>query len=135
MRTFRFLAVGLAATALAGGALFTAPNASATGLPNIGEGYDNNPHAVWCVQHLINDWVVKNHVDGHTSRPMAEDAVFGNETAYWVKQAQYLWMGLPTDGIVGPQTGQHLIHDTNLTGDNYYGGSGHYCDSYIPTIW
>ncbi len=41
----------------------------------------------------------------------------------------------PVDGIVGPQTGQHLIHDTDVTGDNYYGGSGHYCDGYIPTIW
>lgn len=39
----------------------------------------------------------------------------------------------PADGIVGPRTGHHLIYDTGLTGDNYYGGSGHYCDNYIPT--
>ncbi|MET8782824.1 MULTISPECIES: hypothetical protein [unclassified Streptomyces] len=139
MRTLRFprfLAVGLATAAMAGGALFTAPNASASDLPNIAEGYHNNPHAVWCVQHLINDWAVKSHVNGTTTRPLAEDAVFGNNTANWVKKAQLLWMGVyPVDGIVGPQTGQHLIHDTDVTGDNYYGGSGHYCDGYIPTIW
>ncbi|MFF2993174.1 peptidoglycan-binding protein [Streptomyces sp. NPDC057950] len=138
MRTSRLprsLAVGLAAAAVAGGALFAAPAASASQLPNIAEGYDNNPHAVWCVQHLINDWVIHEHVSGNITRPMDEDGVFGNETASWVKKAQVWWMGLPGDGIVGPHTGQHLIHDTSLTGDNYYGGSGHYCDGFIPTDW
>ncbi len=69
LRLPRFLAVGLATAAMAGGALLTAPNASASDLPNIAEGYHNNPHAVWCVQHLINDWAVKSHVNGTTTGP------------------------------------------------------------------
>jgi hypothetical protein len=42
-------------------------------------------------------------------------------------------MGGDADGIVGPATGNHLIEDTQLTGDTYYGGAGHYCYHLIPT--
>jgi hypothetical protein len=48
------------------------------------------PHAVWCVQHLINDWAVKWHVDGYYSRPMVEDGVFGPWTDYWVSRRDSL---------------------------------------------
>lgn len=123
-----------AVSLLAAVAISQAPNASASQVPNIAYGYDNNPHAVWCVQHLINDWAVKWHVDGYHTRPMAEDGVFGPWTDYWVRRAQDAWMGVPfPDGIVGPATGNHLIEDTQLTGDTYYGGAGHYCFYLIPT--
>ncbi|MER5408483.1 peptidoglycan-binding domain-containing protein [Streptomyces sp. NPDC002769] len=128
----RLVVAGAVSAAVAAGTPALAPTASAKA-PNIAMGYDNNPHAVWCVQHLINDWAVKWHVDGYHSRPMAEDGIFGNWTDYWVRRAQDAWMGGDADGIVGPATGNHLIEDTQLTGDTYYGGAGHYCYYLIPT--
>lgn len=90
----------------------------------IGDGYTNNSHGVWCVQHLIND--TKVFYNGG-SRPMSEDGVWGPQTKSWVIWFQKL-ESLTPDGIVGKETGGYILRD----GDSYYGGHN-YCWTYVPS--
>lgn len=92
--------------------------------PYIGDGYPNNPHGVWCVQHLIND--VYSYYRQRSIRPITEDGVRGPNTKSWVEWFQN-YVGLYPDGIVGRSTGQQLLED----GDSYYGGHN-YCYTYVP---
>ncbi|MEV5600822.1 hypothetical protein AB0L33_05170 [Streptomyces sp. NPDC052299] len=93
----------------------------------IGDGYANNTHGVWCVQHLLNDIAV----DFGYNRPLAEDGIWGPNTRAWVEwyQRSVLFLDHVTvDGIVGKETGGNLL----LGGDQYYGGTN-YCYSYVPS--
>ncbi|MFF7603154.1 peptidoglycan-binding domain-containing protein [Streptomyces mirabilis] len=92
---------------------------------NIGDGYHNNKHAVWCVQHLVNDVAQRN---SH-GRPLAEDGLWGPRTKSWVKWYQGV-EGLPRDGVVGKGTGGWLL----LHGDTYY-GHRNYCYKYVPSVF
>ncbi|MGW3496369.1 peptidoglycan-binding domain-containing protein [Streptomyces sp. NPDC001020] len=102
--------------------------AQAQASPNagyIGDGYANNTHGVWCVQHLLNDVAQ----DSGRGRPLAEDGLWGPNTKSWVKWYQSTSpVGLTPDGIVGKGTGGYLL----LEGDEYYGG-GNYCYNYLPS--
>ena len=112
-------AAGLALTASMGTAH------ASTGAPYVGYGYANNGHAVWCVQHLANDLAL---IFDHPA--ISEDGVWGQQTynqVRWV-QAEFSFLGLKQDGIVGQQTGRVLLE----YGDQYYGGNG-YCMAYVPS--
>ncbi|MEV6010419.1 peptidoglycan-binding domain-containing protein [Streptomyces sp. NPDC051976] len=115
-------AAGLALTASVGSA------SASTSSPYVGYGYTNNPHAVWCVQHLAND-IARDL--GHGT--VAEDGIWGNNTYNQVRWVQtelgpYEFGGVKVDGIVGPQTGYLLLNN----GDEYYGGNN-YCLGYVPS--
>ncbi|MFV5994515.1 peptidoglycan-binding domain-containing protein [Streptomyces sp. NPDC056231] len=93
----------------------------------IGDGYANNTHGVWCVQHLLND-IAYDHGYG---RPLAEDGHWGPDTRSWVMWYQRTapsLFNLTVDGIVGKGTGGYLL----LEGDDYYGGNN-YCYTYVPS--
>ncbi|MFG2112927.1 peptidoglycan-binding protein [Streptomyces sp. NPDC048718] len=91
----------------------------------IGDGYANNTHGVWCVQHLLND--VAEDL-GH-GRPLTEDGQWGPNTKSWVKWYQGTApFNLTADGIVGKSTGGWLL----IEGDQYYGGTN-YCYNYVPS--
>ncbi|MFJ8364579.1 peptidoglycan-binding protein [Streptomyces sp. NPDC093984] len=85
----------------------------------IGDGYANNSHGVWCVQHLLNT--------AGRGADIPEDAVWGPLTKQNVKAFQSAY-GLTVDGIVGKATGQKLLDK----GDPYYGGHN-YCYWYLPS--
>ncbi|MFD8706445.1 peptidoglycan-binding protein [Kitasatospora sp. NPDC059648] len=104
----------------------------------IGAGYTNNPHGVWCAQHNISYWF---HTSGSDHREPAEDGSFGPETKQAIKDFQEE-MGLPQDGVLGPQTGNALMAhgDPAYTGSDmpYRAGGGtstSYCYTYLPTTW
>ncbi|MGY4929416.1 peptidoglycan-binding domain-containing protein [Streptomyces sp. 900105755] len=86
----------------------------------IGDGYANNSHGVWCVQHLLN-------TAQSEGVQIPEDGLWGPITKQDVEQFQYGW-GLTPDGIVGKATGQKLLDK----GDPYYGGHN-YCYTYLPS--
>ncbi|MEU9202046.1 peptidoglycan-binding domain-containing protein [Streptomyces sp. NPDC048332] len=93
----------------------------------IGDGYANNTHGVWCVQHLLNDIASDYGYD----RPLAEDGQWGPDTRSWVMWYQRTapsLFNLTVDGIVGKGTGGYLL----LEGDDYYGGTN-YCYTYVPS--
>ncbi|NUP44354.1 MAG: peptidoglycan-binding protein [Streptomyces sp.] len=93
----------------------------------IGDGYANNTHGVWCVQHLLNDIAY----DHNLGRPLAEDGLWGPATKSWVMWYQSTapsLFNLTVDGIVGKGTGGYIL----LEGDQYYGGTN-YCYSYVPS--
>ncbi|MQS16557.1 peptidoglycan-binding protein [Streptomyces kaniharaensis] len=71
----------------------------------------------------------------------AEDGSFGPETKQAIKNFQEE-MGLPQDGVLGPQTGNALMAhgDPTYTGSDmpYRAGGGtstSYCYTYLPTTW
>ncbi|MER6084233.1 peptidoglycan-binding domain-containing protein [Streptomyces sp. NPDC001833] len=117
----RMLGVAAAMVVLVVGAV---PQAQASpSAAYIGDGYPNNPHGVWCVQHLINDVYEDIYP---RMRPIPEDGLWGPNTKWGVKWFQdqvYLY----PDGIVGRATGQKILEE----GDSYYGGHN-YCYSYVP---
>ncbi|MFD7030974.1 peptidoglycan-binding protein [Streptomyces sp. NPDC059917] len=94
----------------------------------IGDGYANNAHAVWCVQHLYNVFAKEQRDRYHYATPdIAEDAAWGPRTKAAVTLLQS-WYSETQDGIVGPNTGWDLLHL-----DSGYGGKGGYCYQYIPS--
>ncbi|MFH8336341.1 hypothetical protein [Streptomyces sp. AM6-12] len=120
-------AVGVAAATalLAVGAVAQAQASPSAGY--IGDGYANNTHGVWCVQHLVND-VASSKGKG---RPLDEDGKWGPNTKSWVKWYQGAsGHSLDKDGIVGKGTGGWLL----LDGDSYYGGHN-YCYTYVPSYF
>ncbi|MEV7239557.1 hypothetical protein AB0N06_38630 [Streptomyces sp. NPDC051020] len=93
----------------------------------MGDGYANNTHGVWCVQHLLNDVAQ----DAGQGRPLAEDGLWGPNTKSWVKWYQSTSpYNLTSDGVVGKGTGGFLL----LEGDQYYGGRN-YCYDYVPSYF
>jgi hypothetical protein len=125
------------ATAVAGASLFTlaGPASASPSAPSLGDGYDNNTHAVWCVQHNMNAYLKVSTDAGHPA-PVGEDGIWGPQTKAAVQwfQARSIMDGqkLQVDGIVGPLTGDAIV----LAGDPYYVGSyDAYCWQYIPTTY
>ncbi|MGW1070841.1 peptidoglycan-binding domain-containing protein [Streptomyces aureus] len=113
------------AAAVAVMGLSTAPASAVVGAPYIGDGRSNNAHAVWCVQHLVNDYRRRAG-----SPAIAEDSVWGKQTknAVYDFQANTDNTGSP-DGIVGPLTGRGLL---NYDATDTYAGHGP-CFGYLPT--
>ncbi|MGW2424334.1 peptidoglycan-binding domain-containing protein [Streptomyces sp. NPDC001709] len=108
------------------GALATQASASPSA-SYIGDGYPNNIHGVWCVQHLVND-VAYSKGKG---RPLPEEHLWGPQTKKWVEWYQGVsGHGLSQDGIVGKGTGGWLL----LDGDSYYGGYN-YCYDFVPSYF
>ena len=123
----RVTAVALSAATVA--FLATGPANASPSASYIGWGYTNNPHGVWCVQHLINDIYAEQTHTGQ--RPMKEDGLFGAQTDSYIRWFQRQFMGTAAvDGVVGPQTGGGVLKE----GDAYYGGYN-YCYTYVPSDW
>lgn len=112
-----------AAAMVAGATMGTA--GAAEGVGYIGYGNTTSGSGVWCVQHQANSIAAKA---GRAT--VDEDGAWGPKT-----QAQVKWvqdrMGMKTDGIVGPETGNALLR----YGDQYYGGKDGYCTALIPSDW
>ncbi|WP_030245102.1 peptidoglycan-binding protein [Streptomyces sp. NRRL S-350] len=89
----------------------------------IGDNQPDNPHGVWCVQHLINDVARQNN-----RATVDEDSTWGPRT-----KDQVLWfqnfVHVQPDGIVGPFTGDNILY----RGDKTYGGTTGYCFAYVPS--
>ncbi|MEV4739426.1 peptidoglycan-binding domain-containing protein [Streptomyces sp. NPDC049555] len=114
------LVVGTAAL-VAGGLGGTANAAEGAGY--VGYGHTTSGSAVWCVQHQVNSIAAKV---GRAQ--VAEDGKWGPRTDAQVRWYQS-WVGLDSDGVVGPRTGDYLL----AYGDQYYGGLNGYCTSLIPS--
>lgn len=115
-----------ASTALLAGASLGTAHAS-TSAGYIGDGYANNTHGVWCVQHLYNVFAKEQRdIYGYATPDIAEDGQWGKQTKAAVTLFQS-WYHEDQDGIVGPNTGWDLLQL-----DSYYGGRN-YCYWYIPT--
>ncbi|MFB7905703.1 peptidoglycan-binding protein [Kitasatospora sp. NPDC056076] len=126
-----------AALALAGSALLglSGTAGAAPGAPFIGDGYANNTHAVWCVQHNLN-YFLNRTTQADRPAPLAEDGLWGPQTksaVQWLQAHTFIsGRSLLQDGYVGQLTGNAIISD----GDPYYVGSyDAYCWQYIPTTY
>ncbi|MEV5970434.1 peptidoglycan-binding domain-containing protein [Streptomyces sp. NPDC051921] len=114
----------VATTAIAAAAAVGTASAQ-VGAPYVGDGYSNNKNAVWCVQHLVNDY---RRAAGKAA--VAEDSVWGPQTRSAVIDFQANTDNTgPADGIVGPLTGRGLL---NYDATDIYAGHG-YCFGYLPT--
>ncbi|MFE1289781.1 peptidoglycan-binding protein [Streptomyces sp. NPDC058751] len=117
--------VACAAAAVTAMSLSGGTASAATGAPYVGDGYSKNATAVWCVQHLVNDF---RRAAGRAA--VAEDGVWGPQTRSAVVDFQANTDNTgPADGIVGPLTGRGLL---NYDATDIYAGHG-YCYSYLPT--
>ncbi|MFD5815742.1 peptidoglycan-binding domain-containing protein [Streptomyces sp. NPDC127038] len=114
-----------AAAAVAVMSLSAGPASAVVGASYVGDGHSKNAHAVWCVQHLVNDYRRRAG-----SAAIAEDSVWGRQTrdAVYDFQANTDNSG-PADGVVGPLTGRGLL---NYDATDIYAGHG-YCFDYLPT--
>ncbi|OAR23044.1 hypothetical protein A8W25_26340 [Streptomyces sp. ERV7] len=120
----RAAVVGAAAALAVSGLAGTAQ--ARAGAPYIGDGYANNTNAVWCVQHIINNWKASW---GPGAPQIAQDGVWGPQTRQAVIDFQNAFTSNQADGVVGPRTGYAL-----LTNDPKDGYAGHgYCYTYIPS--
>ncbi len=121
-KAFAWLATAAGAALLALGA--AAGSASAFDTADlIGDNRPNNPHGVWCVQHLINDVARQNN-----RATVDEAGVWGPQTKDQVQWFQ-TFVHLQPDGIVGPYTGDNILY----RGGAYYGGKSGYCFTYVPS--
>ncbi|MBT2470251.1 hypothetical protein J7E97_20825 [Streptomyces sp. ISL-66] len=127
------IAVLAASAALLTGVMTAGSASASTTAPYIGNGYTNNTHAVWCVQHMINYAIDRGRYWGVAK--VAEDGVWGPKTRQAVVGVQNGTGGsLNPDGIVGPKTGDMLMFE----GDPYYSGRSAgdgYCHTYLPTSY
>ncbi|WP_042381859.1 peptidoglycan-binding domain-containing protein [Streptacidiphilus melanogenes] len=117
----------VAATALALSTVALAGTAQAsTSAPWLGYGHTTSGTGVWCVQHLVNDYL---RLSGRPT--IAEDSQWGPQTEGAVRGFQQAVYGnLQVDGIVGPQTGSKLMNEDWT--DPYAGPNGQ-CLPYVPT--
>ncbi|MGW0964779.1 peptidoglycan-binding domain-containing protein [Streptomyces sp. NPDC002516] len=113
------------AAAVAVVSLSTGPASAVVGAPYVGDGHSKNATAVWCVQHLVNDYRRRAG-----SPAISEDSVWGPQTrnAVYDFQANTDNTG-PADGVVGPLTGRGLL---NYDATDRFAGHG-YCYGYLPT--
>ncbi|MBD0692399.1 peptidoglycan-binding domain-containing protein [Streptomyces sp. CBMA123] len=128
---------GVVAAAMAGAALLglSGTAGASPSAPTLGDGYADNTHAVWCVQHNLNHFLNTTNQADHPA-PVAEDGIWGPQTksaVQWLQSHTFLsGRSLLPDGFVGPLTGNAIISD----GDPYYVGSyDAYCWQYIPTTY
>ncbi|MBS2539576.1 peptidoglycan-binding protein [Catenulispora sp. NF23] len=123
MRRIRNAAIAAVVTAAAG--LIAVPAAQArVGAGWVGNGETNNPHAVWCVQNML---------DGLGYNAGATDSLWGPNTRAAVLRFQTAYrsvLGTP-DAIVGPSTGDELLDVWAATGHS--NGWGGYCGYWLPT--
>ncbi|MEY9964440.1 peptidoglycan hydrolase-like protein with peptidoglycan-binding domain [Streptacidiphilus sp. MAP12-16] len=129
-------AAAIAATTLV--SMTGAANAS-TNASDIGDGYPNNTHGVWCLQESLN-WFQAHSNDKHqypyAISNLAQDGIWGPQTKQAVTTFQKDLnsgpgggLALSEDGIVGPQTGNAVVA---------YGDTGYtfgYCFQYLPTLY
>jgi hypothetical protein len=104
----------------------------------VGYGQTNNPHAVWCTQHMLN-YIFRTDPLQHHGQ-ISEDSAFGPQTDEAIRYEQRMAHLAQVDGIVGPQTGDVLLN----YGDPTYGirfddqtlttGYG-YCYSLLPSLY
>ncbi|MFL6116691.1 MAG: peptidoglycan-binding protein [Catenulispora sp.] len=121
IRTRIFAAAVILATSL-GTATVTATQAQArVGADWVGPGEPNNPHAVWCVQRILN---VLDHAG------LAEDGSFGPATQGAVNKFQWAHQ-LSGDGIVGPKTGRMLLN--SFASYQHTTVWNPYCSYWLPT--
>lgn len=112
------LATGVTLAALGASALLLAPTASAsTSAPYIR--YGSSGAGVTCVQKAL-------AFGAGLLTPSDVDGQDGPKTTTAIREYQAN-VGIPVDGIVGPQTGDHLMYDEELIG--LYSA----CYPYIPT--
>lgn len=98
---------------------------AAVGADWVGWGETNHPHAVWCVQQLIDDSPAPAYA--------YPDGKFGQQTYTAIQEFQTWaqgqgWDTGGTDGVVGPSTGEVLL-------DSFPDGYDNYCYSYLPTMY
>ncbi|WP_236653683.1 peptidoglycan-binding domain-containing protein [Streptacidiphilus melanogenes] len=128
------ITMGAAALALAASAVGAHASTTASW---IGDGYPNNTHGVWCVQHSLNYFQrTVGPAMKYQIPVIAEDGIWGPQTkrAVVLFQEDMAVGNLQADGVVGPKTGDALIE----TGDQYYNGyngeyATGYCADYVPT--
>lgn len=117
--------VTVVATAAVTASMAVGSASAQVGAPYVGDGYSNNIHAVWCVQHLVNDY---RRAAGEPA--ISEDNLWGPQTRNAVIDFQANTDNTgPADGVVGPLTGRGLL---NYDGTDVYAGHG-YCFGYLPT--
>ncbi|WP_329611789.1 peptidoglycan-binding domain-containing protein [Kitasatospora herbaricolor] len=121
-RNLRRRASAVAGAAALAAALSTGAAHASSSAGYIGDGYANGSKAVWCVQHLANVVAQQN---GRAT--VAEDSVWGPRTKAQVQWFQS-FVGVKSDGIVGPFTGDNLLY----RGDSHGGTSGD-CFPYVPS--
>ncbi|MEU1629831.1 peptidoglycan-binding domain-containing protein [Streptomyces sp. NPDC020096] len=117
----------VAATALTLSTAALAGTAQAsTTAPWLGYGYTTSGSGVWCVQHLVNDYL---RLGGQPT--IGEDGQWGPQTDGAVRNfQQHVFGNLQVDGTVGPQTGSKLL---NVDWTDAYSGPNGYCQQFIPT--
>ncbi|MEU3567861.1 peptidoglycan-binding protein [Kitasatospora sp. NPDC036755] len=99
---------------------------AAPGAPYLGYGHTTSGTGVWCVQHLVNDWL---RLGGRST--IDEDGQWGPKTDGAVRYFQQSILGsAQADGVVGPQTGNKLM---NIDWTDPYGGPDGSCRPFIPT--
>jgi hypothetical protein len=117
--------VAVTALMLSAAGLADTAQASTTA-PWLGYNHTTSGTGVWCVQHLVNDYL---RVDGQAT--IAEDGQWGPNTDGAVRNFQQTVLGSSqADGVVGPQTGSKLM---NYDGTDPYAGPDGSCMPYVPT--
>ncbi|MFD9688928.1 peptidoglycan-binding protein [Kitasatospora sp. NPDC059146] len=118
--------VAAAALTLATVGLTGTAQASTTA-PWLGYGHTTSGTGVWCVQHLVNDYLRAG-----SSPTIDEDSQWGPKTDGAVRDFQaHVYGNLQQDGIVGPQTGSKLL---NYDWTDPYAGPNGSCRPFVPTV-
>ncbi|MFE6868744.1 peptidoglycan-binding protein [Kitasatospora sp. NPDC057692] len=128
MNVMATIGKGAAALATAGASVLglTGSANAVPGAAYLGYGHTTSGTGVWCVQHLVNDYL---RLGGRAT--IAEDGQWGPKTDAAVRSFQQGVLGSgQADGVVGPQTGSKLMN-VDWT-DPYAGPNGH-CLPYVPT--
>ncbi|MFJ9693915.1 peptidoglycan-binding protein [Kitasatospora sp. NPDC101183] len=124
-RTLRRGLVATGALLLSTAAVAGTAQASTTA-PYLGYGRTTSGTGVWCVQHLVNNWL---HLSGQPT--IDQDSQWGPKTDAAVRTFQASVLGSSqADGIVGPQTGTRLL---NVDWNDPYSGPTGSCRPFIPT--
>ncbi|MEU9045960.1 MULTISPECIES: peptidoglycan-binding domain-containing protein [unclassified Kitasatospora] len=114
------VALTLSTAALAGTAQ------ASTTAPYLGYNHTTSGTGVWCVQHLVNDYL---RLSGEAT--ISEDSQWGPQTDAAVRNFQQAVLGSSqADGVVGPRTGSKLM---NVDWTDPYAGPNGSCLPFIPT--
>ncbi|WP_051711414.1 peptidoglycan-binding domain-containing protein [Streptomyces sp. NRRL S-350] len=117
--------VAAAALTLSTAALAGTAQASTTA-PWLGYNHTTSGTGVWCVQHLVNDYL---RLSGEAT--ILEDGQWGPNTDSAVRDFQQNVLGSSqADGVVGPKTGSKLM---NFDWHDSYAGPNGSCLPFIPT--
>ncbi|GAB7184969.1 hypothetical protein ATKI12_4800 [Kitasatospora sp. Ki12] len=117
--------VAAAALTLSTAALAGTAQAS-TGAAWLGYGHTTSGTGVWCVQHLVNDYL---RASGQAT--ISEDSQWGPRTDGAVRNFQQVFLGSSqADGVVGPATGSKLL---NYDWTDSAAGPNGSCQPFVPT--